>query len=829
MPYGTIKVDNIIFTNGGSDQTVTVSGIVASTSGNLTVTGTISGGTVVAPYGSFTSLTGVTTSGTNANFQTITGAVGVYTTSVSGRAVNALTANIVSGVFASGTAAAPSITFTGNTAAGIYSPGTDQVAISTSGTQRLSIGSTGSVNITSTLYVDTPNFRVGIGTASPSEKLTVSGGSIDLPTVNSFIKGGGHNVLQVDATRTYFYGGTSGVQLRTADNTSDLINITNAGLVGLGTSSPGDLLTLNSAGYPLATFNDSGTFRGQIGYTFDYGYFHVTSASNLVFRANGSERLRIDSSGQVGIGTSAPSELLMLNGATPAALVRTSNAAGNAQIKFSADDTNYAGIGLENTALVLRCSNSSTPTSRVTITNGGLVGIGTTSPSSKLHVAGGGSGSRGALRFSDDGGGNYWEIGRDNTSTGDFTFNLNSSEKARIDISGRLLVGTSSTSYGLSGGIVNRNGGTSNPGNAFRGGGWSIFSIGGEPALVLSSNINTAGANTSSETARGGIGFEYVNSGEPTRMVIGIVGTPTVASPLTFWNESERMRIDNTGRLLVGTSTSASAGGGTNIQQNVSSTNDRLLGLHFGGASATGPYITLSKSRNTGYGSYTIVNNGDVLGGLIFAGDDGTDYATPGAYIEAYVDGTPGVNDLPTRLVFSTTADGAASPTERMRIGNNGFTTFTTVSTLCTTRHRNDGATAGQFWNVGPDSGNTYIVYNQSSTGVYITNGGTSWTANSDERLKTGLEPITEAAQKVSSLRAVTGRYLTDDETVSRAFLIAQDVQAVLPEAVNVQQDSDGTLGLQYTDVIPLLVAAIKEQQAMIADLKDRVAALESA
>jgi hypothetical protein len=136
---------------------------------------------------------------------------------------------------------------------------------------------------------------------------------------------------------------------------------------------------------------------------------------------------------------------------------------------------------------------------------------------------------------------------------------------------------------------------------------------------------------------------------------------------------TERARIDSSGRLLVGTSTSASAGGGTNIQQIFSSTNDRPLGVHFGGASSTGPYITLSKSRNTGYGSYTIVNNGDVLGGLIFAGDDGTDYQTPGAYIEAYVDGTPGANDLPTRLVFSTNPGSPATgPTERMRIANNG-------------------------------------------------------------------------------------------------------------------------------------------------------------
>jgi hypothetical protein len=52
-------------------------------------------------------------------------------------------------------------------------------------------------------------------------------------------------------------------------------------------------------------------------------------------------------------------------------------------------------------------------------------------------------------------------------------------------------------------------------------------------------------------------------------------------------------------------------------------------------------------------------------------------------------------------------------------------------------------------------------------------------------------------------------------------MLIAQDVQAVLPEAV--VENKDGELLLQYTDTIPLLVAAIKEQQAIIESLKARL------
>jgi len=140
---------------------------------------------------------------------------------------------------------------------------------------------------------------------------------------------------------------------------------------------------------------------------------------------------------------------------------------------------------------------------------------------------------------------------------------------------------------------------------------------------------------------------------------------------------------------------------------------------------------------------------------------------------------------------------------------------------------RNSGATAGKYWQIGPNASNNIICYNNSSVGVYIVDGGTSWTGTSDERLKTDLKPIENAAEKVSTLRAVTGRFIADEENKSRAFLIAQDVQKVLPEAVDASDPEK--LGIAYTDVIPLLVAAIKEQQALITSLTARITALEGA
>ena len=58
--------------------------------------------------------------------------------------------------------------------------------------------------------------------------------------------------------------------------------------------------------------------------------------------------------------------------------------------------------------------------------------------------------------------------------------------------------------------------------------------------------------------------------------------------------------------------------------------------------------------------------------------------------------------------------------------------------------------------------------------------------------------------------------------------MIAQDVQAVLPEAVNVQPDEDSTLGLSYTDVIPLLTAALKESITKIETLETEMTALKA-
>jgi hypothetical protein len=110
-------------------------------------------------------------------------------------------------------------------------------------------------------------------------------------------------------------------------------------------------------------------------------------------------------------------------------------------------------------------------------------------------------------------------------------------------------------------------------------------------------------------------------------------------------------------------------------------------------------------------------------------------------------------------------------------------------------------------------SGNQLQVVNQSG-GVYLGATGVAWIALSDERFKDIIEPISDALNKVNNLRSVVGKYKTDEEGKRRSFLIAQDVQAVFPEAIDAADPEK--LGLAYSDVIPLLVASIKELNAKV-------------
>jgi hypothetical protein len=137
---------------------------------------------------------------------------------------------------------------------------------------------------------------------------------------------------------------------------------------------------------------------------------------------------------------------------------------------------------------------------------------------------------------------------------------------------------------------------------------------------------------------------------------------------------AERMRINSFGQVGI---TGAGVGAinqtvgqfGPTFQ--VNSTSDAAIAVHRYTANSGGPVLVLGKSRHATVGSHTVVEADDALGLIWFGGSDGTHFEI-GAEISAKVDGTPGNNDMPTRLAFSTTPDGSTSAIERMRIDSKG-------------------------------------------------------------------------------------------------------------------------------------------------------------
>jgi DNA-binding ferritin-like protein len=107
------------------------------------------------------------------------------------------------------------------------------------------------------------------------------------------------------------------------------------------------------------------------------------------------------------------------------------------------------------------------------------------------------------------------------------------------------------------------------------------------------------------------------------------------------------------------------------VQTHGTITDNAALGATLWTGSGAGSQVALSKSRGATIGTRVIVQSGDDLGAVAFNGDDGASFIVAAA-ISAAVDGTPGTNDMPGRLVLSTTADGAAVPTERLRINSSG-------------------------------------------------------------------------------------------------------------------------------------------------------------
>jgi hypothetical protein len=853
MPYGQIKVDEITFTNAGVDQTISVSGVVASISGNITATGTISGNVIRGG----TLVSGATVTGTTAQFTTVTGGTAGFTT-ITGTTVTGTTANftsgnftnisggthtITSGVFASGTAANPSISFIGDadtgiyasaanqvsittsgterlrvdvtgqiesaslgTAAapaysftadpntGIYSPGADQVAISTNGTRRLNIDSSGNLVLDTgdaTIY----GVRVGRGAGAISTNTAVGASSLNSNTTGSQNTAIGNLALTTNTTGQY--NTALGVA---ALNTNNASNNTAVGRVALYFNSSGgsnvavghealynnttgdrNVCIGSDAGNDLTT-GDNNTIIGSIAGT-------AGLSNTVIIGAGSTERMRLDSSGRLGLGTSSPAQALDVRTATGNAIISVSrNSQSSGQVSLS------LGGGTSGTDWVLYQPPSSndlrifgSSADRVTVTSNGNVGIGNTSPSSILHCTRGGNGPTAVLVENTNSGGVaqarfeasngtalaiFGVLGTNFSPSGALTANETfiytdvntadkgivlsavgsagvikfatggTTEKARIDSSGRLGLGTSSpgaklqvsqnTDAGTAISVVSASAqtvlttdfaslslqntnttnnnynaiGFVNDQGAYSSAIYGIYTSHTSGSQSGALAFSTRNAGTFDErmriTAAGNVGIGttsptvklQIDDPSDARITVNdtgsgssiqirsdgtssYIGTTSAHDLRLVSHNSERARIDSSGRLLVGTSSARSNffnSTDTALVQVEGANNNaqRYAGHIYGVAGAGGPWHIFAKHRSNSIGGTTVVIADDQVGALSFQGSDGTEFVEA-ARIEALVDGTPGSNDMPGRLVLSTTRDGASSPTEAARITNAGY------------------------------------------------------------------------------------------------------------------------------------------------------------
>lgn len=223
------------------------------------------------------------------------------------------------------------------------------------------------------------------------------------------------------------------------------------------------------------------------------------------------------------------------------------------------------------------------------------------------------------------------------------------------------------------------------------------------PAWSTATYPNTATSGTimraSGSNVWAGSTATYPNTGGTSGTIMRSDGTNWVNSTATYPNTTTSTRVlystgantigDDADLTFDGTTLTVTGGVVAGATGNFQKGTDRTVGSSAGGQkaitldqtsgargnaislnenAATGPVLSFGKSRSGSVGGVTIVQSGDAIGKLEFVGADGVDMDSIGATIQAQVDGTPGSNDMPGRLMFSTTLDGGVAATEALRI-----------------------------------------------------------------------------------------------------------------------------------------------------------------
>lgn len=540
------------------------------------------------------------------------------------------------------------------------------------------------------------------------------------------------------------------------------------------------------------------------GYSYNSSNVMFNAYSNLpmLFQVGGSEVLRLDGTGNIGIGTSSPeakmdvvgntrltasnvlastaklmvtgtegtlsdSTVWVSSGSTWATQTTFANTSSNGRqyqlLSTGGSNTNAVG------AFMVYDATASVP--RITVTSNGNVGVGTSTPSNTMDINGSlrvmstntpGGGFYGSVQVTNPGG--YGGLLIDHQSTyGNVPFRTASSDPLVVQ------AGSNNTWLKISKGTGYVGVANSNPAYTLD----VTGTVNASNFLVNGSSLTTLYAPSNSQ-------------------VTGTYGSNTAS-----WTSNNHLPL--AGGTLTGSLTSTSLISTSNIRFGA------IGGDYYMRTSGQGHIWANDMGSNTfSHLVYSVGSNGSAGDHVFYTGGD----SAIGAGVE--------------RMRISSTGKvgfGTSSPSTTMHILSNvaGGSTELTV--------QNSAVATGHFWRLGHESGDGFHVFNQSNVGMYITNGATTWTATSDERVKKSIEIIPGCLDKIGHIRPVKYHYDHDhDQAQKRVGVIAQDVEKVLPEAV-VHRESHGfddLKGVNYTELIPLLIGAIQELSETVRDLEVR-------